>query len=235
MAISRENFGIRLSDLINKRGISQTEIAKKIAVTPQAVQAWTSGRAIPRFDKMEALAKALEVDINLLYDRPGLTSNIPAVAPFEARNSEFVYIEMLAFSASCGGGTQTEGSNGELVENQGVKLLAVSQQWFTDNVSRFGPTGFKVATISGDSMSPTLTNGDAAIVDTRDKTFKRDGIYCFELDGDLYIKRIQLIPGGVIVISDNDKYRDYELRGQEFETVLVHGRVVTSLQIKRHE
>jgi phage repressor protein C with HTH and peptisase S24 domain len=61
---------------------------------------------------------------------------------------------------------------------------------------------------SGDSMTPTIEGGDSLLID-RSKTDIYDGrIYCVRINGQLYAKRLQMIPPKTVkVISDNkEKY-----------------------------
>jgi phage repressor protein C with HTH and peptisase S24 domain len=64
----------------------------------------------------------------------------------------------------------------------------------------------------GNSMSPTIEGGDSLLVD-RSKTTIYDGkIYCVRIEGQLYAKRLQKIPPNTVrVVSDNDKYRSFEI------------------------
>ena len=61
-------------------------------------------------------------------------------------------------------------------------------------------------------MSPTIEGGDSLLVD-RSKTTIYDGkIYCVRIEGQLYAKRLQKIPPNTVrVVSDNDKYRSFEI------------------------
>lgn len=49
-------------------GISQIELANKIGVSQANVSQWESGSALPRSDKLPALAKALNCKIDDLFD-----------------------------------------------------------------------------------------------------------------------------------------------------------------------
>lgn len=64
----------------------------------------------------------------------------------------------------------------------------------------------------GDSMMPTIEGGDSLLVD-HSRTEIYDGkIYCIRIEGQLYAKRLQKIPPNkIIVISDNTKYRSFEI------------------------
>ena len=65
---------------------------------------------------------------------------------------------------------------------------------------------------SGDSMYPTIQGGDSLLID-RSKREVHDGrIYCVRIDGQVYAKRLQKIPPAtIVVISDNPKYKSFEI------------------------
>ena len=59
-------------------------------------------------------------------------------------------------------------------------------------------------------MQPTFKQGDFLLVDTADTTLN-DGVYIFKVADQLFIKRLQLLPGKILAISDNKKYESFEL------------------------
>lgn len=75
------------------------------------------------------------------------------------------------------------------------------------------PDRLSIITVMGDSMSPTLTDGDEVIVDGGDGDERlRDGIYVLRVDDVLLIKRLALGPTGkrISVRSDNKAYPSWE-------------------------
>ena len=62
-------IGERIRTLREKKGLSQTELARLIGVRPQSVQQWEAGKTEPRSGRLEALAEAL--DTYLAYLRFG--------------------------------------------------------------------------------------------------------------------------------------------------------------------
>lgn len=82
--------------------------------------------------------------------------------------------------------------------------------------------------IKGDSMEPTLSDGDLAMIDLARRE-PSDGVYALVLDGMLLVKRLALVRSGVVrVISDNkqvDEPRDIDLEA-EADNFRVVGRVV---------
>lgn len=63
----------------------------------------------------------------------------------------------------------------------------------------------KIATVSGDSMYPTLSHGDQVLIDTSCTAFVDDAIYAIQQDGFLRFKRIKkMLDGTIVVKSDNE-------------------------------
>lgn len=77
-----------------------------------------------------------------------------------------------------------------------------------------GPAdGLSIICVTGDSMFPTLADGDDVIVDRNDGASGiRDGIYVLRLDDGLMIKRVARQPagGGISVRSDNPEYPSWQ-------------------------
>lgn len=78
----------------------------------------------------------------------------------------------------------------------------------------------------GDSMEPTIHDGDLLLVDRSIETIKDDAIYILQADHHLIVKRVQqTVDGALIVISDNDRYRDQTFDAIQAEKIKVAGRV----------
>ncbi len=61
--------------------------------------------------------------------------------------------------------------------------------------------------VTGDSMEPTLNNGNIIFIDKTKNDPSKDGIYAFVNENGLFVKRIQKrVDGGLDVISDNKEY-----------------------------
>lgn len=84
----------------------------------------------------------------------------------------------------------------------------------------------------GESMEPTIRAGEFLLASRAENHLKPgDGIYVVRLDGHILVKRLQLLPGGRLIISsDNPAYKPYEIKlddGVDFaiigKVVLVHG------------
>lgn len=147
-------------------------------------------------------------------------------------DDDLIYLRRLNVSACCGAaGVQN------YEDEAYVDLMGVSRVWFKENINQIRENGYEIITAAGDSMEPTLKNGDLVVIDRFDTEItKRDGVFCVLIDNDLYLKRVQRVPGSLRFISDNRLYDPFEIRLAEVESrVIVFGRMVNSLNLKRYD
>lgn len=81
--------------------------------------------------------------------------------------------------------------------------------------------------VHGDSMEPTLSDGDDVLVDLGDNQARlRDGIYVLRMDDSLNVKRVAIEPQGrrISVVSDNPSYPSWN--NLERRAVNIVGRVL---------
>ena len=68
--INKIHFAKRMSQLRHRTGLSQTELAKRLGVTSQAVSKWERGTAIPDIETLLELSHLYNISVNgLLEDR----------------------------------------------------------------------------------------------------------------------------------------------------------------------
>ena len=81
-----------------------------------------------------------------------------------------------------------------------------------------GKKDLKALTVKGDSMEPTLKNGDIVVCDTGG--WDGDGVYVIKTHEFAFVKRVVLQTEGYQVISDNKMYPPYQVPVSE-DTVIV--------------
>jgi phage repressor protein C with HTH and peptisase S24 domain len=59
--------------------------------------------------------------------------------------------------------------------------------------------------VKGDSMAPTIKNGDTVLIDTARRNVYDGNIYALRLDQTIAIKRLSLLPGNRIMILPDNK------------------------------
>lgn len=129
---------------------------------------------------------------------------------------DVAYVPRIRAEVSAGAGrTNDEGAEVENWPLPRVLLRELSVQ----------PEASAIVRVRGDSMEPTLRDGDLALIDTRSSDAYRDGLYVLRVDDQVLVKRLQLITAGrLLVRSDNQAYAPFELGGDRED--LIVGRVV---------
>ena len=84
--------------------------------------------------------------------------------------------------------------------------------------------------VSGDSMSPTISNGDMVLVNQGQKDVIAGAIYAVGVDDSILVKRLDKQPGKLVLVSDNrEAYPPLELDMTDeavCESVRIIGRVL---------
>lgn len=128
---------------------------------------------------------------------------------------EMIAVPVLDVQASAGAGAFTD------QERQRARMM-FDPNWLRG--LRLDPRHLSVIEVIGDSMAPTLCNGDDILVDRGDQRL-RDGIYVLRLEGALSVKRLRLEAlRKVTVVSDNPAYPSAAPRDRADIDVI--GRVV---------
>lgn len=104
-------------------------------------------------------------------------------------------------------------------DDQPRQELRIPRHFITQIVGFMLPREVGIIFIDGDSMSPTLRDGDMIIYEPiRSVPASMGGMYVLMIDGELIAKRVQKIPGGGYeLMSDNRhrRYKDYRLVPKE--------------------
>lgn len=98
------------------------------------------------------------------------------------------------------------GSRVTIRSNQIVDHLAMRAGWMRERLNA-DPANVILFQARGDSMAPTIRDGDLMIVDRREGFFRHDGLYVIAMAGELAVKRLQRHSDGRASIkSDNPAY-----------------------------
>lgn len=115
-----------------------------------------------------------------------------------------------------------------------IRHVTVSLDYLrTQGVSFTKPENLGMITGFGESMNKTFASGDPLMIDRGVTTLQTDGVYMFTLSGALFVKRLQMLPNGVRVISDNDAYPPYDITGSDLKGMVIHARVLLAWRSQR--
>lgn len=120
-------------------------------------------------------------------------------------------------SGSAGPGTD--------IHDEAIVKVRVDMRLLRERIgNNFGK--IKIASVSGDSMEPTLSHGDQVLVDTSCSRFIDDAIYAIQQDGHLRFKRIQLKLDGSIVVKSDGSLNTETYSADEAQRFFVVGIVI---------
>ena len=131
-------------------------------------------------------------------------------------------LSVLAFKGSFA----TE-SFGAIAESETAHTrFGFDERWLA-RLTRAKSASLSIIHVLGDSMEPTLSDGDEVLVDASDQGSRlRDGIYVLRADDALVVKRVTLEPGGrkITISSDNSAYPSWD--DVDRSEIQVVGRVI---------
>ncbi len=198
-------FSENLNSYIAKSEKTQLEIAKSIGVSPQTFNTWCKGIAIPRMGKVQALADYFNINKSDLIEDKKL--NIDTV-PIESGYT----IPVL--------GRVAAGYGKEAVEE------VIGQIEISPALSAKGD--YFGLLIKGDSMIPTLYDGDTVIVQRVDDAESGDLVIALVNGHDATCKRLQKYAEGIALIPQNPVYEPMRFTESEIDTtpVKILGKVI---------
>ncbi|EAP2255475.1 helix-turn-helix transcriptional regulator [Salmonella enterica] len=216
-------------------GLSQAQLAEMVGISQPAIQKMSSGKTSGT-RKMVELANALKVRPEWLSSGVGEMRYQEGPEPSNIRESslratvwedmnrdseEFVEIPLLNVSLSAGNGSC------ELEESSDFAL--VFRRYYLKKMG-VSESAAKLVRVSGQSMEPTLNDGDVVGVNTQDTAIRDGKTYAICQSDLLRVKTLIATPTSVIIRSINrDEYPDEVLDREDFQkNVRVIGRVFWS-------
>ncbi|MGE4291159.1 MAG: S24 family peptidase [Desulfovibrio sp.] len=193
---------------------SQSDLARELGVGRAAVSLAKKKDSIPARWILD-IASRYGVDPGWLETgkgRPG-PNHASEVVPEE---DGFERIPKVRARLSAGAGSfETEGR----VEG----YYAFRSDW----VRRKGdPKRMVLMQVVGNSMEPELQDGDMVLLDESKTDVYAGGIYAVGVEDTVLVKRIEKLPGQLVLHSDNTDYSPVRLSGDELLNVRIIGKVL---------
>lgn len=212
----------RLEELMAKYGLTtQQQLADFAGVSKGLVGQWFNGSTGLGAKPLSAFDKKTNFSINWLADGTGdkyKTHVLPAIT--ESESEDRIRFPRLNAEATCGAAGTINDHYIEIVD-----YVTVAAAWAREKLGG-NLNKIQVITARGDSMKPTIENGDVMFVDTAVEAFEGDGLYLLWYIDGLKAKRLQsTVGGGLMIISDNSSYRTETVRGEDLNAVRIIGRI----------
>ena len=180
-----------LDVLIRQRGEDYSSLSRLLGRNAAYIQQFIK-RGTP---KKLTLARYFGVDERELGGR----------SPERDTNNRMVAIPILDVSASAGPGAVP-------VSETSTAAMEFDSRWLK-RLTSSSPEKLSIIRVRGDSMSPTICDGDEVLVDTGDGADRlRDGIYVLRIEDTLVAKRVAIRPTdrAISILSDNVAYPPYD-------------------------
>lgn len=194
----------RLLELADARGVSLSRLSRMIGKNSSYLQQFARKGSPRRLEEMDRgrLARFFGVDERELGKTEEISSN------------GWLDVPRLAVGASAGAGTLAD-------EEAAFDTIRFSSRWL--RAMGLDPGMLSVIAVTGDSMEPTLRDGDEILVDRTVRALQ-DGIHVVRLGDTLLVKRIETgRDGRITLLSDNPAYRPIDCGVGEVDLI---GRVV---------
>ncbi|HUN39356.1 MAG TPA: S24 family peptidase [Acetobacteraceae bacterium] len=226
---SRAAFTARLQTIL-RQWPSADRLARAMGVSPSAFRKWLRGEAEPSRERLVALADAARVGVAWLAkgEGPGPSLQSPENGDRRPRSvdrkrtaesDDFILLPKRVEAAAAGTGNPPPAI-------AATEYIAFRQDWVRATLG-IEPGDLILETAVGESMQPTIHDGDLLLVDTTDRAVSSFGVYVLEISGERLVKRVQRkLDGSLVLISDNETYQPDHVSGEMLQTVTVVGRVV---------
>ena len=207
------------------------------------LEKWFEGQSIPKKDRSfisqlrkgatfgERAARRIEQDYGMpsfyLDSDPELEALIISSISTTPSDAHYFKIELLDVQAKAGIGGVINNEYPDVIQS-----IYFSLDGLLEIVGRKTDNGLYMITVPTDSMSPTIEKGDVVFIDTNVKSYLGEGVYIFAINNEVYIKRLQKIPGGIYkALSDNKNYDPFDINQDVFADAIVIGKFVRVLPI----
>ena len=202
----------RISQRMKDLGLQHKDLVAATGASKGTVTNWINGVNNPTGKRLVQLAQALKTTSSWLLTGNS-TPEFTQVEPWDSNtpldDDEIEIPFFKDFSFACGGG-----SIGEAIANETRKLRMSKATLRNLSIMKENAVA---ATAIGDSMSPTIKDGDTIHVDLGRKNIKDGKIFVICIGGLFYCKRLYNLPlGGVRIVSDNSvEFPEIQLSAQE--------------------
>lgn len=206
----------RINQKMAEHNLSQADLIRGTGAGRATVSGWVNGTNNPSAKHLDSLAKTLKTTTSwLLTGLSDTTQNIQVIETWDDKtpldDDEIEIPFFKDFSFACG-----SGAIGEALLNEKRKLRMSKATLRNKAIDKKNAVA---TTSSGDSMSPTIKDGDTIHIDLGRKTVKDGKIFAVCHGGLFLAKRLYNLPmGGIRIVSDNAaEYPEIHLTAQEIK------------------
>lgn len=187
---------------MNKHSVTQTEICNTLGIKMPTFSDWVNAKTYPRIDKIELMANYFGISkADLVEERTSASGSCKGVViNVYGRVAAGIPIEMIA----------------DIIDTEEIpEEMAKTGEFF----------GLQ---IKGDSMTPSICDGDIVIVRQQNDAESGDIIIATVNGEEATCKRLRKYKDGIELVSNNPSYAPFEFSSRDIEEkpVRIIGKVV---------
>ncbi|MBF0752134.1 MULTISPECIES: helix-turn-helix transcriptional regulator [unclassified Pasteurella] len=225
------DLSTRLKTLLDEKGLSMNAFSKLVGVSQPAISDIVSGKTRAPKNIVE-IATALGVNVHWLKTGEGDPEPndkvITSLYSGEQDEQHHLRVDLLD--------VQLAANSTGIINSDYPEVL--SRLYFTEEgvqrlLGRTTTGGIYLFKVPTDSMTPTIMPDDLVFIDTKINEYVGEGVYAFNLNGELYIKRLQRLPTGIFrALSDNPLYPPFDITDELFDTAVIIGKFIRAVELK---
>lgn len=200
--------------------------ARAVGVVQPSLARWVRGEADPTRTNLIKIAEASGVSLDWLALGLGDMEDTKPLQKQHNINLQVSNDESFVDIEDCREVRISAGGGGFNEEYQTYQSTKVEKAWLDSR--RLKAENCAMFLVSGDSMYPTLKDGEEIIVDRSKKDLKDGKIFVLNNEGAMLVKKVQITYNGITLISQNTEYTPIELDTEQANRLIVIGQVVRS-------
>lgn len=202
---------------MRRRDLSEAAVSRDAVGNPSALKNLRvrrgSGSRNHPIENLQAIAQHLGLEFYI-----GPPRTVGGGPNADVASSDFASVPRYNAQLSAGPGANHDG-------DLSTGAIAFRRDWLArEGIS---PASAMVLPVKGDSMAPTLCDGDLVMIDRRKVTPTGRKIYAMiGPDGEARVKRIERLPTALLLHSDNDGFPTELVAPADADRIRILGQVV---------
>lgn len=227
------SIGTRIRAARKQAGLTQKQLSERVGMSQPALSELETGESVSTTN-LASIAYILGVNAFWLETGKGepkeglppagvadpiLPGAMNVIVVDDASQHDFYQIPKVTLRLQAGiNGVRTE------PDRRDGGLLSVPKSWV--DRSGYSATNLIAIHVKGESMEPTLYEGDLIVINLADRELVDNGVYAINYEGEAIVKRLSRDAGDWWLVSDNPDQRKYHRKLCRGAECIVVGRVV---------
>lgn len=217
-------LGERIRQIATQVGGNKT-LSAKTGIPIRTLDNYISGQNDVKTAALVAISRAGDISLSWLATGEGNPQKTygfssPEQERYAPEGHSLTPVPILNISASAGHGSV-------VLSEKTSGFIGFSREWL--HQQGLSPADLFSMPTMGESMEPTIKAGEYVLCSKAEHHLKPgDGIFVVRLEGDILVKRLQRLPGGILQVSSDNAafYKPFNIDINDGTDFLILGKVV---------